>query len=178
MSERDFEIGRDAVARSAGSTSGGGIRSETDGEFGLADVDQRLLAGDADAEAPREGAVDSVVGEIRHVAASAADTVKERAATVGAKAEAAAGKGRDQAAEGLHHVADALRATSSKSGEPERVSSTKRAVASRLDDASQRLESTTAGDIGAGLDAMVRRHPQRSLLMAAGLGFLLARAVR
>jgi hypothetical protein len=104
-------------------------------------------------------------------AADAADIVKEQLAVAGDKASTAATLATERAATGLHSAADMLRERAPESGAAP-------AVADRLDSAATAVQEMTGDQIVAGLEAMVRRNPIQTLLIAAAAGFLLARATR
>jgi ElaB/YqjD/DUF883 family membrane-anchored ribosome-binding protein len=103
----------------------------------------------------------------------AVDTVKEQLAAASDKASGAAGQASDKAAAGLHSAADMLRERGGQVAGPGAAT-----VADRIDSAASAMEGVSGEQMVSGLESMVRRNPTQALLVAAGAGFLLARATR
>jgi hypothetical protein len=98
-------------------------------------------------------------------------------AAAGGKATDAAEQAGEKAAGGLHKAAGLLRDKGGEMG-GDGVGQKAAMVADRLDSAARSLESGSGDDIVAGLESMVRSRPTQAMLVAAGLGFLLAKATR
>jgi len=113
------------------------------------------------------------IDKAKHSATEAVGTVKEQLATAGQKATGAAGQATEKAAAGLHTAADKLRERGGDSQMPAAAT-----VADRLDSAASAVESVSSDQMVEGLESLVRRNPTQALLVAAGAGFLLARATR
>ena len=90
--------------------------------------------------------------------------------------------GLEKAAGGIDKLVDVIRdrgeGLGQSSGAAGTVGSVATAAADRLEGASQYLHQTDADRLIADLEALVRRPPAESLLVAAGLGFLFAKALR
>lgn len=102
-------------------------------------------------------------------ASSAMHTAENAASYVGQKAEDAA----CYVGSGLKSAADTVRSNAPGSGYMHDASE---AVASSLDSAGRYLEEEGLAGIAEDMTAMIRRNPIPALLIAVGVGFLLARA--
>jgi hypothetical protein len=90
--------------------------------------------------------------------------------------------GLDMAAGGIDKLVDAIRdrgdGLGQSSGAAGTVGSVATAAADKLEGASQYLHQTDTERLMTDLEALVRRKPVESLLVAAGVGFVLAKALR
>jgi hypothetical protein len=90
--------------------------------------------------------------------------------------------GIEKAAGGIDKLVDAIRDKGQdlgqSSGATGTVGSVATAAADRLEGASQYLHQTDADRLMTDLEALIRRKPVESLLVAAGLGFVVAKALR
>jgi len=120
-----------------------------------------------------------VAGQAQEKASQAMDTAKEKAGQVAEQASAKADVGIDKAAGGLDQAADMLRQKGEQmGGQGSAASSIATQAATRLDAASQYLKDKDTDQLMTDLEDLVRRKPTQTLLVAAGVGFLLSKVVR
>lgn len=120
--------------------------------------------------------------QARDAASSALDTAKEVAASAGKKAGEAAsyvGQKADDATmamgSGMKSLAGTIRESAPREGMLGNASS---AVASTLESGGRYLEEHGLKGVGEDLTNVIRRNPIPALLIAVGLGYLVARATR
>jgi ElaB/YqjD/DUF883 family membrane-anchored ribosome-binding protein len=92
------------------------------------------------------------------------------------KAQEGADQGMDQAASGLNQASDMLRSKGGEQGGS--VGSAAAATADKMDTASGYLREKDTDQIVTDLEALVRRKPTESLLVAAGIGFVLSKVFK
>ena len=127
----------------------------------------------------------TAVGEPLDRAPGLGSAQEETTGQVEGGASGAMGKmdaGIEKAAGGIDKLVDAIRDKGQdlgqSSGATGTVGSVATAAADRLEGASQYLHQTDADRLMADLEALIRRKPVESLLVAAGLGFVVAKALR
>ena len=90
--------------------------------------------------------------------------------------------GIEKAAEGMDKLVGAIRDRGQQmeggSGPAGTVGSVAATAADKLEGASQYLHQTDADRLISDLEALVRREPAKALLVAAGIGFVLAKALK
>jgi ElaB/YqjD/DUF883 family membrane-anchored ribosome-binding protein len=119
------------------------------------------------------------VDQAKEKATQAVDTARERAGEVAGQAAAKADVGIEKAAGGLDRAADMLREKAGGTGAGGgAMQSAATVAADRLDTAAQYLQGKDTDQLVAELEALVRRRPMESLLVAAGIGFVLSKALR
>jgi ElaB/YqjD/DUF883 family membrane-anchored ribosome-binding protein len=109
-------------------------------------------------------------------ASDMAGKVQEKAGNVGAQAQEQANAGMDKAAAGLGQAADVLRSQGSQREGAVGTAATR--TADTLESASQYLHEKDTDQLVQDIEAFVRKRPVESVLIAAGVGFLLSRLVR
>ena len=105
-----------------------------------------------------------------------ADQAQQKTDQVAGQAQAKADQGMDKAASGLDQAAAKLRQQGEQRGGTMATAAT--TTADTLDSASQYLRDKDSAQILDDLEALVRRKPVESLLVAAGVGFVLSKIVR
>lgn len=138
---------------------------------------------------PTEGGASGVGERARDLAGVA----KEKLADVGSTARERAGHLRDSLADALESSADKLRNRSAAGGgqlsaatgtsgvaieRDGRMGEVATKVADRMDATAGWLRSADLDGLRTGIEAQVREHPGRTLLIAVGLGYLLGKAIR
>lgn len=122
------------------------------------------------------------IDQAKQQATQAMGTARQKAGQVAEQATAKADQGIDQAATGLDKAADLIRDKSRQVGGQGGAGATAQNVAgtaaAQLDRAARYLEGKDTDQLVADLEALVRRKPTETLLVAAGVGFLLSRIVR
>lgn len=132
-------------------------------------------------ETPQAGGQDaaSAMGQAEDKATKAVDATKEKVGQITDQVSPKADAGIDKAAGGLDKAVGMLRDKSDQmSGEGGGVQSVATRAADTLDVASGYLKDKDSGQIVADLEALVRRKPVESVLVALGVGFLLSKATR
>jgi len=141
--------------------------AQPDGEGGLTAVDQ---AKDKATEA---------VDATKQKATEATDAAKEKAGQLADQAGTKVDAGMDKAAGGLDKAADMLRGKGEQAEDPSAaLPSAATKAAERLDAASGYLKDKDSEQLIADLEALVRRKPVESLLVALGAGFLVSKAFK
>lgn len=116
---------------------------------------------------------------VQDKAGAAADTAKEKASAVADQATTKVDAGMDKAAGGLESVAQTIRDKGqSVGGDGSGVQTAVATTAEKLDTAAQYLREKDTEQLMTELEALVRRKPVESVLVAAGVGFLLSKALR
>lgn len=101
--------------------------------------------------------------------------VSDKAGGFGSQATAKADSGMDKAAGGLDSLATMVRGRGESLGEGQ-VASFATGAADRLESGAEMLRGTDSDQLMTDLEALIRRRPVESLLVAAGIGYLLSRA--
>jgi len=121
-----------------------------------------------------------------------AGNAQEKLADVGSNVRERAGNLKDSLADALETGAEKLRAkggsqdgtlagatgSSSMALEDGRVAQVSNRVAGGMDATADWLRQADLDGLGKSIEAQVKEHPGRSLLIAAGLGYLLGKALR
>ncbi len=173
----------DAPTTYYGSTSGSAMdRPAPMGDFGGQDTgstgDQAKEKATQAADTAKDKA-GQAADTAKQKAGEAADTAKQKAGEVADQASTKVDVGMDKAAGGLDKAASLLRDKSaSMGGEGSTVQSVATKAATQLDTASQYLQQKDTDQLMADLEGLVRQKPAQTLLVAAGVGFLLSKVVR
>ena len=131
-------------------------------------------------------------GSMKDRARDLAGTAQEKLADVGSNVRERAGNLKDSLADALETGAEKLRAkggsqdgalagatgSSSMALEDGRVTQVSNRVAGGMDATADWLRQADLEGLGKSIEAQVKEHPGRSLLIAAGLGYLLGKALR
>lgn len=152
--------------------SGGSSDSSSDDMKGKAEE----KAGQAkDKAADVAGQAQEKAGEAKDKATEMAGQVQDKVGAVGEQVHAKTDAGIDSAASGLEQAAGLLR----KQGEQREgaVGTAAAKTADTLETASTYLHEKDTDQVMADLEALVRRKPVESVLVAAGIGYLLSKIV-
>lgn len=120
--------------------------------------------------------VSKAADDVLHQASQKADQASGKASEVADRAQQAADQGMDQAASGLDMAAGTLRQQGEERGGT--VGNVATMAADRLEGASGYLRDKDTSQLVDDLEALVRRKPTESLLVAAGIGFVLSKVFR
>ena len=101
--------------------------------------------------------------------------MQEKAGELGSQASSKADAGMDKAASGLDSLASIVRERGESMGEGQ-VGSLATAAADRMHAGAEMIRGTDADQLMTDLEALIRRRPVESLLVAAGVGYLISRA--
>lgn len=110
-------------------------------------------------------------------AGNLANQATDKASDIANQASDKADAGMSKAAQGLDTLASTIRDKSQMMSDGS-VHSIATTAASKLESGAEALRSTDTDQLMTELESMIRRKPVESLLVAAGVGFLLARSVR
>jgi ElaB/YqjD/DUF883 family membrane-anchored ribosome-binding protein len=115
----------------------------------------------------------STMDQAKEKGEEALSTAKERAGDMASQAQARTDQGMQRAAEGMSHAAEALRQRGEgQSGAMGTAAST---AANTLDEAGSYLRDKDTDQLLQDIEALIRRKPVESLLVAAGAGFVLSK---
>lgn len=103
-----------------------------------------------------------------------AQTAKQKTSQMTDQAQQKADQGMDKAATGLDQAADTIRQKANQMGGGT-TSTVANTAANTLDSASQYLREKDTGELLDDLESLVRRKPVESVLVAAGVGFILSK---
>jgi ElaB/YqjD/DUF883 family membrane-anchored ribosome-binding protein len=117
------------------------------------------------------------VGQATEQAGAVMDTAKEQVTKVTDQATTAADAGMDKAASGLDTIAGTLRERGGSMGGGS-MATIATTAADKMEAGAQVLREKDTEQLVSDLEALVRRKPVESLLVAAGIGFVLAKIVR
>lgn len=109
-------------------------------------------------------------------AKQSAQQAKQKAGEMAGQAQEKADVGMEKAAEGLHRAAETLR--SQGEGREGTVGSVATSAAGALEQGAERLRGSDTEELLNEVEAMVRKRPVESVLVAAGIGFVLSKALR
>jgi ElaB/YqjD/DUF883 family membrane-anchored ribosome-binding protein len=115
---------------------------------------------------------------IKDQASDVAARAQDWAAESGRSAEAKINETRESAAAAIDSAAGALHQAAKNLPVGKRVSSAAHTAADKLGSTADYLGDHDARDMISGLGRLVKSYPGRSLIAAAGLGFLVGRALR
>lgn len=161
--------GTDPLARP---TSGRGPSIDADPALGVpdasvADLTSMPSSDAADLTGPQDGMLDGQTGSSQDAAGSGG---------LAQQAEQKAEAGLQKSAEGLKKAADMARSATEDRGGPVGTVGSQAAVV--LDKGANLLEKGDTEQIIQDLEALIRRRPMESLLVAAGAGFIVSKAMR
>lgn len=165
MSNRDPLYGR---------TSGTDFTSPSTGSNAGESGDQ--ASGKADQAKAKADQAKAKGQQVADQARQKGQQAKQKASEATDKAHAQADKGMDQAASGMDQAADKLRQRGQKQGGS--VASATAMTADKLESASSYLRDKDTDQIVDDLEALIRSKPTESLLVAAGVGFVLSKLFR
>lgn len=108
-------------------------------------------------------------------AKEALSTVSEKAGELTDQATSKADAGMEKAAGGLDSLADKVRKQGESMGDGQ-VATLATAAADRMQSGAEMIRSKDADQMMTDLEGLIRRRPVESLLVAAGIGYLISRA--
>jgi hypothetical protein len=160
---------------SSGSASGSSMSgSGTSGSSGGSGSSSRSDSGSGGSGSGEEGgAVDKVIGATTQKMGAISDSMSGMTDQAASKADA----GMEKAASGLDTLAGTIRDKSQTmgGGQMQSIAST---AADKMESGAEMLRHTDSEQLVSELEALVRRKPVESMLVAAGIGFLFAKAMR
>jgi hypothetical protein len=109
-------------------------------------------------------------------AREAMGTVQQKADELGDQAATKADAGKEKAASGLDSIASTLREKGQSMGEGQ-IGSMATMAADKIETGAEMLRSKDTDQMVDDLEALIRRRPVESLLVAVGAGYLLSRAL-
>jgi ElaB/YqjD/DUF883 family membrane-anchored ribosome-binding protein len=142
-------------------------------------ADQRASSGSGDPTSSDAGApgAGSVGSQVKEQADKVISTATQRVSSAADQATASTDAGLAKAASGLDTLAGTLRDRSQSLGGGQ-VESMATAAADRLQSGAEMLRTQNTDQLVSELEALIRRRPVESLLVAAGLGFVISKALR
>lgn len=149
----------------SGSMSGSGASGS--GSFGSSSSSGSGSSGDD------SGAVDKVIGATAQKMGAISESMSGMTDQAASKADA----GMEKAASGLDSLAGTIRDKSQSMGGGQ-MQSIATTAADKMESGAEMLRHTDSEQLISELEALVRRKPVESMLVAAGIGFLFAKAMR
>jgi ElaB/YqjD/DUF883 family membrane-anchored ribosome-binding protein len=142
----------------------------------LEGFDDEPGAGEEQGTSGMAGQAQEKAGDMASKAQEMGQAAQEKAADMGQKAQEKADAGMDAAASGLGQAASMLR----QQGEQHQgsVGTAAARTADTLDQASTYLRDKDTSQVLDDIEAFVRERPVESVLIAAGIGFVLSRIVK
>lgn len=139
---------------------------------------------DASSGSSGEGESDSLLSTAKDKASQVTDqagsmlsTAKEQASNLTGQASSVADTGMEKAVSGMDSLAGTLRERGESMGNSQ-VSSIATTAADKIEAGAEMLRGKDTDQIVTDLEALVRRKPVESVLVAAGIGFVLSKIVR
>lgn len=170
----------DSASAGPGPSSTSGEQSATNAaKQGSDDVKQKTQGAADTASAKSDevvGKAQDKAGEVQDKAKDLASTAQDKAGELQGKAQDKADQGIDAAASGLGSVADTIRQQGEQRGGS--VASAASRTADTLESASHYLRDKDSDQLMGDLESLVRQKPVESLLVAAGVGFILSKLFR
>jgi ElaB/YqjD/DUF883 family membrane-anchored ribosome-binding protein len=117
------------------------------------------------------------LGSAQEQADRVIDTATTKAAEIGDQATQKADIGKEKAASGLTTLAETLRDRSQSMGEGQ-LQSAAATAANKLESGAEMLRQKDTDELIADLEALVRRRPVESMIVAAAAGFFFSKALR
>lgn len=143
---------------------------------------QKANFGGQESNKPNYGHQESMTEQAKGAATAALDTARDMASTAGKKAGEAASYVGQRAEDATSAVGGSMKSLAGtiRENAPREgmLGSASSAVASTLESGGRYLQEHGLSGVGDDLTNMIRRNPVPSLLIAVGLGFLIARATR
>jgi len=121
-------------------------------------------------------AADDAMGTAQQKGQEAVGTAKQKAGEAAHMAHERADQGMHKAAEGMDQAAEMLRQRGNEQGGT--MGSVATSAADTLDSASQYLRDKDTDQLLDDLEAYIRKNPTQSLLIAAGVGFVLSKVFK
>lgn len=134
---------------------------------------EETSATDPSSSSPQDMA-QQAMGTAQQKGQQVAQTVQQQASQLGGQAQQKTDQGMDLAASGLGQAAQTIRQQGTQTGNST-VSGVATSAANTLDSASQYLRDKDTAQLFDDLEALVRRKPVASVLVAAGVGFVLSK---
>jgi len=153
-----------------------GVTSGAEGELPIGATpsgDSGMSSGGSQAQS----GVDTVLGTASQKAGAMADQAGKAADSLADQATAKADAGMEKAASGMDTLAGAIRDKSQSMGGGQ-MQSVATMAADKIESGADMLRQKDTDQLVSELETLVRRKPVESLLVAAGIGYLFAKAMR
>lgn len=164
---------RGAIESTAGSGPGdphwSGVSSGAEG----VPPDGSAAAGARSSDHAKDSA--SMQDQAREQADRVIGTASQKAGSIADHASSTVDTGIERASTGLDSLADTIRGKSESLGGAQSAAT---AAAAKLESGAEMLRGQSSDQLVSELEALVRRKPVESMLVAAGVGFLLSKAMR
>jgi hypothetical protein len=159
-----------------GSTSnaGAGAASTRATGAGTSGIEQALGSADMTGIGSQGDSSPGMTGKMDK-AKEALSGMTEKAGDIGSQATSRADAGMEKAAEGLDALASRVRDRGESMGEGQ-VASLATAAADKMHTGAEMIRGKDTDQLMTDLEALIRRRPVESLLVAAGIGYLISRA--
>lgn len=159
------------------------LPAHTTSDHGSSSASDKAQQGASDMKQKAQSSADELTGKAQEKAGQLSDKAdevtgkaQEKAGEMSDKAHDQADKGIDAASSGLGSAADTIRQQGEQRGGTVGTAATK--TADTLESASKYLRDKDSDQLVKDLESLVREKPVESLLVAAGVGFLLSKLFR
>jgi len=173
----DRPEGMEPRGSSTTGTGGESFGSTTDWGTGSGSSSMTGTGSDSDSESESGSGSGSMQDQVREQADKVISTATQKVSGIAGQASSSADAGIEKAAGGLGTLAGTIRDKSQSLGN-EQIGSIATAAADRLESGAELLRGQNTDQLMSDLEALVRRKPVESMLVAAGVGFVLAKALR
>ena len=171
----DRPEGMEPRGSSTTGTGGESFGSTTDWGAGSGSGSMTGTGTDSDSESGSGSG--SMQDQVREQADKVISTATQKVSGIAGQASSSADAGIEKAAGGLGTLAGTIRDKSQSLGN-EQIGSIATAAADRLESGAELLRGQNTDQLMSELEALVRRKPVESMLVAAGIGFVLSKALR
>jgi ElaB/YqjD/DUF883 family membrane-anchored ribosome-binding protein len=156
-------------------TDGESFGSTTD--WGAGNGSSSMTGTGSDSDSESGSGSGSMQDQVREQADKVISTATQKVSGIAGQASSSADAGIEKAAGGLGTLAGTIRDKSQSLGN-EQIGSIATAAADRLESGAELLRGQNTDQLMSELEALVRRKPVESMLVAAGIGFVLSKALR
>jgi ElaB/YqjD/DUF883 family membrane-anchored ribosome-binding protein len=163
--------------RGSSTTGTGGESFGSTTDWGAGNGSSSMTGTGSDSDTESGSGSGSMQDQVREQADKVISTATQKVSGIAGQASSSADAGIEKAAGGLGTLAGTIRDKSQSLGN-EQIGSIATAAADRLESGAELLRGQNTDQLMSELEALVRRKPVESMLVAAGIGFVLSKALR
>jgi len=163
--------------RGSSTTGTGGESFGSTTDWGAGNGSSSMTGTGSDSDSESGSGSGSMQDQVREQADKVISTATQKVSGIAGQASSSADAGIEKAAGGLGTLAGTIRDKSQSLGN-EQIGSIATAAADRLESGAELLRGQNTDQLMSELEALVRRKPVESMLVAAGIGFVLSKALR
>jgi len=163
--------------RESSTTGTGGEAFGSTTDWGAGSGSSSITGAGSDSDSESGSGSSSIQDQVKEQADKVISTATQKVSGIAGQASSSADAGIEKAAGGLGTLAGTIRDKSQSLGN-EQIGSIATAAADRLESGAELLRGQNTDQLMSELEALVRRKPVESMLVAAGIGFVLSKALR